>query len=128
MLYMVIWYMLSKVRLIKSVGTGSRGGTFRVVLSGAGCHLIHLFLFEKKCTISLVHLIHNCTLAADYELMLRFIHKHGIELIYWPEVLVKMRSGGKSNVTLANRLQANKEDRKAWQLNGTYSVFFHTLD
>lgn len=64
--------------------------------------------------------------AADYELMLRFIHKHGIELIYWPEVLVKMRSGGKSNVTLANRIHANKEDKKAWELNGL-SPFFFTL-
>ncbi len=64
--------------------------------------------------------------AADYELMLRFIHKHGIEPVYWPEVLVKMRSGGKSNVTLANRIHANKEDKKAWELNGL-SPFFFTL-
>ncbi len=64
--------------------------------------------------------------AADYELMLRFIHKNGIEPVYWPEVLVKMRSGGKSNATLVNRLQANKEDKKAWELNGL-SPFFFTL-
>ncbi len=64
--------------------------------------------------------------AADYELMLRFIHKHGIEPVYWPEVLVKMRSGGKSNVTLANRIHANKEDKVAWELNGL-SPFFFTL-
>ncbi|MBP9179226.1 MAG: glycosyltransferase [Bacteroidia bacterium] len=62
--------------------------------------------------------------AADYELMLRFIHKYGVEPVYWPEILVKMRSGGKSNVTMANRLQANKEDRKAWQLNGITPFFF----
>lgn len=56
--------------------------------------------------------------AADYELMLRFIHKHGIRLQYIPDVLVKMRAGGASNSKLCSRLKANSEDRKAWQVNG----------
>lgn len=56
--------------------------------------------------------------AADYELMLRFIHKHRIKLSYLPEFIIKMRVGGKSNVTLKNRIRANQEDRKAWKVNG----------
>lgn len=36
-------------------------------------------------------------IAADYELMLRFIEKNKITTHYIPEVLVKMRTGGKSN-------------------------------
>lgn len=56
--------------------------------------------------------------AADYELMLRFIHKHGISLCYLPRVIVKMRSGGRSNASLASRLRANREDRQAWRMNG----------
>jgi glycosyltransferase involved in cell wall biosynthesis len=56
--------------------------------------------------------------AADYEIMLRFIHKHKIKIAYLPQVLVKMRVGGKSNVTLLNRIKANQEDRKAWKING----------
>jgi hypothetical protein len=28
-----------------------------------------------------------------------------------------MRVGGKSNVTLANRIKANREDKRAWILN-----------
>ena len=55
--------------------------------------------------------------AADYELMLRFIHKHQIRVAYLPEVLVVMRMGGVSNSSLGNRLRANREDRLAWQLN-----------
>lgn len=55
--------------------------------------------------------------AADYELMLRMLHKHKISTAYIPEVLVKMRVGGKSNVSLINRIKANKEDRLAWKLN-----------
>ncbi|MBL7893458.1 MAG: glycosyltransferase [Bacteroidia bacterium] len=56
--------------------------------------------------------------AADYEIMLRFIHKHKIKIAYLPQVLVKMRVGGKSNVTVINRIKANLEDRKAWKANG----------
>ena len=55
--------------------------------------------------------------AADYELMLRFIHKHKIKLAFIDEVLVKMRIGGESNSSFKNRLRANKEDRKAWKMN-----------
>ena len=56
--------------------------------------------------------------AADYELMLRFIHKHQIRVAYLNQVLVVMRLGGVSNSSLFNRLQANREDRIAWQMNG----------
>ena len=56
--------------------------------------------------------------AADYELMLRFLLKHGITTRYVPRVLVKMRTGGLSNVSLKNRIQANLMDRKAWRVNG----------
>lgn len=56
--------------------------------------------------------------SADYELMLRFIHKHKISLEYLPEILVKMRLGGQSNISLKNRIEANREDRRAWEING----------
>jgi glycosyltransferase involved in cell wall biosynthesis len=56
--------------------------------------------------------------AADYELMLRMIHKHQIKLAYIPFVLVKMRVGGVSNKSLKNRLKANREDKRAWLING----------
>ena len=55
--------------------------------------------------------------AADYELMLRMIHKHKIQLGYLPEVTVRMRVGGVSNSSFKNRLNANKEDRRAWEMN-----------
>lgn len=56
--------------------------------------------------------------AADYELMLRFIHKHEIKVAYLPKLLVNMRAGGQSNVSFKNRFKANREDRKAWEMNG----------
>ncbi len=59
----------------------------------------------------------DMTSAADYELMLRFIHKHRATLAYLNEVIVVMRAGGVSNASVGNRLRANRDDRLAWQLN-----------
>jgi glycosyltransferase involved in cell wall biosynthesis len=62
--------------------------------------------------------------AADYELMLRLIHKEQIKINYLPKVIVKMRTGGASNASLKNRIRANKEDRMAWRMNGLKPGFF----
>jgi len=56
--------------------------------------------------------------AADYELMLRFLLRHKITATYIPEILVKMRIGGLSNISLKNRFTANRFDRLAWRVNG----------
>lgn len=56
--------------------------------------------------------------AADYEIMLRFLLKHQVETAYIPEVLVNMRVGGVSNDSVGNRVKANRNDRKAWEVNG----------
>ena len=65
----------------------------------------------------------NLKSAADYEIMLRFLFKENISTTYLNEVLVKMRSGGRSNQNLISRLQGNKEDRLAWQLNDLKPLF-----
>lgn len=56
--------------------------------------------------------------AADYEIMLRFVHRFKSSIAYLPRVIVKMRVGGVSNASLKNRIKANQEDRKAWKVNG----------
>ena len=55
--------------------------------------------------------------AADYEIMLRFLLKHEINVAYLPMVMVHMRTGGVSNANVSNRLAANRMDRKAWEVN-----------
>lgn len=69
--------------------------------------------------------------AADYELMLRMIHKNSAKMAYLPRVIVNMRVGGMSNSSLSNRLRANKEDRKAWEMNGltprSFTLLFKPL-
>tara|TARA_B100000989_G_scaffold298640_1_gene288891 strand:+ start:4211 stop:4969 length:759 start_codon:yes stop_codon:yes gene_type:complete len=62
--------------------------------------------------------------ASDYELMLRLLYKENISTTYMSEVLVKMRSGGKSNKSLYSWLKGNMEDRKAWKINGLRPYFF----
>ena len=62
--------------------------------------------------------------AADYELMLRFVHKAELTIGYIPRVLVRMRAGGVSNSTFSNRLKANRSDRLAWEMNGLKPHFY----
>jgi len=57
-------------------------------------------------------------LAADYELMLRLLHKEGRPARYLPEALVRMRAGGVSNQSGASVLQGLREIRRAWRLYG----------
>jgi len=62
--------------------------------------------------------------SADYELMLRMIHVNKISLAYLPRLVVNMRAGGQSNVSLLNRIRGNKEDHLAWELNGLKPKMF----
>ncbi len=56
--------------------------------------------------------------AGDYELMLRMMYKHRLQVDYLPELTVTMRTGGTSTASLKNRWRANREDKKAWAVNG----------
>jgi len=58
-------------------------------------------------------------LAADYELMLRFLYKQEVSTTYIPEVLVKMRAGGTSSPGVYT-LKSILENYRAWKINGLY--------
>lgn len=51
----------------------------------------------------------NYKLAADFELLFRFIEQNRIKTKYIPKVLVKMRLGGASNKNFTNVINQNKE-------------------
>ena len=76
------------------------------------------FFVRKECYERFGGFNTTLRLSADYELMLRMIHKNKIKLAYLPKVVVKMRMGGASNVSFFVRLKANIEDKMAWKLNG----------
>ena len=57
-------------------------------------------------------------ISADYELMLRLMLKHGIEVKYLGRVLVNMAPGGNSGGSLSTIVKANLEVARAWRKNG----------
>ena len=60
----------------------------------------------------------NYPLAADFELMLRFIERHKIKLTYLPLHLVKMRLGGATSKNLTNIYKQDVETIRAFKENG----------
>jgi len=84
-----------------------------------GWHPAHPTFFVKKEIYQKYGLFNlNFKIAADYELMLRFLEKYKINSSYIPQVLVQMRLGGKSNSSIKNIIKANIESYKAWRING----------
>jgi glycosyltransferase involved in cell wall biosynthesis len=64
------------------------------------------------------------TSAADYELMLRMLYRNRLSAVYSPGIKVRMRTGGISNRSLSNRIRANREDAKAWEINQLKPAFY----
>jgi glycosyltransferase involved in cell wall biosynthesis len=57
-------------------------------------------------------------IAADYDSTLKLFMLQGLEAVYLPRVLVKMRVGGTSNRSLANILRKSREDLTALRAAG----------
>ncbi|MEK7144011.1 MAG: glycosyltransferase family 2 protein [Patescibacteria group bacterium] len=93
-----------------------------------GWHPPHAAFFVKKQVYDKYGLFNlNFKIAADYELMLRFLEKYKVASCYISRVLVKMRIGGKSNRNIFNIIKANAESYRAWKINGLKGGFFAVL-
>lgn len=57
-------------------------------------------------------------IAADYELVIRFLLKHGLSYSYIPETLIKMRAGGVSSRNLKSNWILNQEIIRGCRENG----------
>lgn len=75
------------------------------------------FYAKKSCFLSFGNYDLRYKSAADYDLMLRFFYKTPFKKFFLNMVMVKMRVGGKSNVTLSNRWYANREDYQSLKKN-----------
>jgi glycosyltransferase involved in cell wall biosynthesis len=85
----------------------------------------HPTVFVKKEVYQKIGTFSNLlNSAADYEFMLRAFVKYKFSFSYLNETIVHMRNGGLSTSSLKNRLKANNEDRKAWDLNNLKPYFF----
>jgi glycosyltransferase involved in cell wall biosynthesis len=102
-----------------------KSGKFNVNKIKKGWMLPHPTFFVRK-KIYNKYGMYNTQLksAADYEMILRLLYKHKLKVEYIPEIMVKMRMGGKSNESIFNRLRANYEDNMAWSLNDLYKPYF----
>ncbi|MBN9299444.1 MAG: glycosyltransferase [Filimonas sp.] len=55
--------------------------------------------------------------AADYDILLRFLFVNHINAFYIPAVLVHMRAGGISNASFRQRIGTHLEDHRVWKIN-----------
>ena len=83
-----------------------------------GWHPAHPTLYLKKEVYDNFGLFDlTFKLAADFELMLRFLDKYQIQVSYLPESLVKMRLGGETNKNIKNVFSQNIECVRAFNIN-----------
>jgi len=79
----------------------------------------HIATFIRKSVYDTYgHFNTDLRIAADYEILFRFLYKHRIPTTHLPEILVRFRLGGMSNGSVKHVLKANTEVRRSWGLNG----------
>ena len=66
-------------------------------------------------------------IAADYELLVRFLYKHRLTYFYLKEVIIKMRMGGASTSGFKSNLILNQEIIRACRENGIKTNMFKVL-
>ena len=66
-------------------------------------------------------------IAADYELLTRFLYTHRLKYKYLPLDVMKMRTGGMSTASWKSNVILNKEIVRACKENGIYSNMFILL-
>ena len=83
-----------------------------------GWHPAHPSMYIKKDVYSKYGLFDlNFKLAADFEIMLRFLDRYNICISYLSETLVKMRLGGETNKSIHNVFNQNIECLNAFNIN-----------
>ena len=95
-----------------------RSCEYRNYLFKSGWMPPHPTFFAKKTVYERYGYFNtDLRISADYEMMLRLLHRHKISSYYLPEILVRMRLGGLSNRSLKNMFQKSTEDYRAWHIN-----------
>ena len=96
-----------------------RSSPFRLGLFGKGWCPPHPTFFVRRSVYECLGRFNlNYKIAADVELMARFLVAGSISSFYIPEVLVHMRMGGTTNRSLSNIVRQNLEIRRALLGNG----------
>ncbi len=69
----------------------------------------------------------NYKIAADFELLLRFLHIHQLSYRYIPTYLLTMRTGGVSTSSIRSTVTIVKENFRAFKENGEHTNYFYLL-
>ncbi len=75
------------------------------------------FYFRKKLLDHLGYYETHYYTAADYEFMVRYLFYFRVSACYIPKLMVKMRAGGVSNISIHNWLRGNRRDYLAMKRN-----------
>lgn len=65
----------------------------------------------------------NYKIAADYELLVRFLYVHRLKSKYLPLDFMKMRTGGASTASIKSNILLNKEIVRACKENGIWTCY-----
>jgi len=91
-----------------------------------GWHPAHPSFFVKKEVYNKYGNFNlNYRIAADFEIMLRFLEKYSISSFYLKEYIVKMRLGGESNKNFENIKKGKNEILQAFKSNDITISFFY---
>ncbi len=82
------------------------------------------FYAKKECYNRMGLYKYDYKIAADYELLIRFLYKNKIKTSYIPAIMVYMRTGGVSNKNVLSRYTLNKEIVRACKDNGINTNMF----
>jgi glycosyltransferase involved in cell wall biosynthesis len=94
----------------------------------SGWHPPHpSFFVKKKMYENLGNFNINLKIAADFELMLRFMENKNSSSFFLNKYLVKMRLGGESNLSLRNVILGHKNFRESFKLNNIKPIPFYSF-
>jgi len=107
-------------KIVRSWKTGKK----RSFISG--WHPAHPSFFVKKEVYNKFGIFNtDYRIAADFEIMLRFLEKYAISTFYMEEFLLKMRLGGESNKNFKNVKRGKDEILQAFKSNNISVPFYY---
>lgn len=85
------------------------------------------FFIHKKYYDNFGKYKQNYSIAADFEILVRFLYVHNATFSYLKQPIIKMRAGGLSTSGLKSTIQLNKEIVRACIENGIWTNSFFLL-
>ena len=101
-----------------------RGRYFRRWMLRIGLHPPHPTIFLKRSLFNEFGLFStNYQIAGDFDFMVRVLYGRKIKWSHMNRISVKMRSGGKSNSGLSNKILCAKEINESLNMNKIFTLY-----